>query len=321
MADLDSLPADQRATLGLLLTQGQGYEQIAGLLGIPEAAVRDRAHAALDALGPDVGRRMDPDSRADVADYLLGQQPASEREATRDHLRESPSARAWARGLAGELTPLAAGGLPEIPDEGAVAWRPPPAASDGDRVAPYATRPEAERPASRLGGALLLGGIALIVAVGVILLVSGGNDKHKSTTNAATLARTTPAATSTATTAQQGQTKPIAQINLFSPSGGRRTIGLAQVFAMGNKRALVIAGQGVPPGAYALWLYNSSGSARLLGFVPTRVGSNGRFSTQGQLPTDASKFKQLIVTREPITAKTRAVPKQPGTIVLAGKLP
>ena len=318
MADLESLPPDQRATLQLLLKQGQGYEQIAGLLGIAEGAVRDRAHAALDALGPDVGRRIDPARRAEVADYLLGQQPASEREATRDHLSESATARAWARGVSGELSSLAGGALSEIPDERAPAQTAAGAVPDGDRVAPYAIRPQGDRPASRLGGALLLGGIALIVAVVVILLVSNGGNDNKPQTNAATLARTTP--TQTSTTSRQGQSKPVAQINLFSPSGGRKTLGLAQIFAMGSKRALVIAGQGLAPGAYALWLYNSSGSSQLLGFVPSRVGANGRFTTQGVLPANASRFKQLIVTREPITGKTKTVPKQPGTIVLAGKL-
>ena len=51
MADLDSLPADQRAALQLLLKQGQSYDQLAVLLGIGPDAVRDRAHAALAALG------------------------------------------------------------------------------------------------------------------------------------------------------------------------------------------------------------------------------------------------------------------------------
>ena len=92
---LESLPADQRAVLQLLLKQGQTYDDLSGLLNIDPAAVRERAHAALDALGPDVGRRLDPARRAEVADYLLGQQPASERAATRDHL--AGSAGPWAK--------------------------------------------------------------------------------------------------------------------------------------------------------------------------------------------------------------------------------
>jgi transposase-like protein len=50
---LESLPADQRAALSLLLERGKSYAEIARLLGIPESTVRDRAHAALDAIGGD----------------------------------------------------------------------------------------------------------------------------------------------------------------------------------------------------------------------------------------------------------------------------
>jgi preprotein translocase subunit SecG len=50
MPRLDDLPPDLRATLSLLVDRGKSYAQVAELLGIPEQAVRDRAHAALDAL-------------------------------------------------------------------------------------------------------------------------------------------------------------------------------------------------------------------------------------------------------------------------------
>lgn len=50
MTDLDSLPPDQRAVLSLVLDRGKSYREVGEMLGIPEAAVRDRAHGALDAL-------------------------------------------------------------------------------------------------------------------------------------------------------------------------------------------------------------------------------------------------------------------------------
>ncbi len=52
MASIDSLPADQRAVLQLVLQRGRSYEEIANMLSIDRAAVRDRALAAFDALGP-----------------------------------------------------------------------------------------------------------------------------------------------------------------------------------------------------------------------------------------------------------------------------
>ena len=75
-------------------------------------------------------------------------------------------------------------------------------------------------------------------------------------------------------------------MNLTSASGNSRQVGLAQVFENGNRRAVIVAGQGLQPGAYALWLYNSGSDSKLLGFVPERVGKDGRFATQGELPTE-----------------------------------
>ena len=47
-----SLPADQRAVLELVLQRGRNYDQIARLLSVDRAGVRQRALAAFDALGP-----------------------------------------------------------------------------------------------------------------------------------------------------------------------------------------------------------------------------------------------------------------------------
>jgi len=115
MTSVQALDDTQRAVVQLLLKQGKSYHEIAELLGIDADAVRARAHAALDALGPPTAG-LTASRRAEVADYLLGQQSDAEREATRDHLAESPAARAWARSVAAELRPLAGGDLPDIPD-------------------------------------------------------------------------------------------------------------------------------------------------------------------------------------------------------------
>jgi hypothetical protein len=50
MDPIDRLPPDLSAVLSLLLRQGRSYGEIADMLRIPESAVRDRAHAALDAI-------------------------------------------------------------------------------------------------------------------------------------------------------------------------------------------------------------------------------------------------------------------------------
>lgn len=331
MSELDTLSPDQRAVLQLLLKQGQSYSGIAGLLSLQPEAVRSRAHAALDSLGPDAS--LPSDRRAQIADYVLGQQDDRSKEATHDHLAESPPARAWARNVASALGPLG-GTAATIPDE-----RPSPrgggvdgvAASSGlgDEAAEPAAKPargglnrQLTLPSSRRGGALLLAGLATLLVVLLIVLLGGGSDKKDNAkTNANTLTKSTPATTSTGAASAGGQSKPIAQINLTSPTKSAKTLGLAQVFQKGKQRALIVAGQGLPPGAYALWLYNSPKDARLLGFVPQRVGSQGRFVTQGALGPEGAKFKRLVISRETVAAGTKKLPSAPRNIVLSGAIP
>ena len=75
--------------------------------------MRSRAHAGLDALAPENG--LPDEVTAPLADYLLGQQPERDAEATRGLLAESAPLRDWAAGVAGALADVAPGGLPEIP--------------------------------------------------------------------------------------------------------------------------------------------------------------------------------------------------------------
>ena len=121
MATLDDLPDDQRAVLALVLKQGQSYEGIADLLDLEADTIRSRAHAAVDALGPERGRRLAAGRRAEVADFLLGQQDADEDEDTREYLARSAAARAWARVIVGELRPMGEDRLPELPGAGSAA--------------------------------------------------------------------------------------------------------------------------------------------------------------------------------------------------------
>jgi Sigma-70, region 4 len=377
MAPLDSLPADQRAVLQLVLQRGRTYDDIAKLLSIDRSAVRQRALSALDALGPDTD--LPSDQRADITDYLLGQLSSGAAQQTRERLADSAPERAWARVIASELTDISRDPLPEIPAAGGRSEPPEPTPAQATEAA--ATEPEAiegpgevpagaaaagaaaatapiqpresaasrvtralrgdkadssgedggttERAISRRGGAILLAVLAIVViAVVVILATSGGSSNHP-TTAATTPATTTPAATTgttgTATTGTTGTgtttapTQVVGQINLNSPTAGSKTTGIAEVLKQGATDGIAIVAQNVPANtksdAYAVWLYNAPTDAHLLGFVNPGVTSNGRLSTAGPLPSNASHFKQLIVTRE-----TQASPKSPGTIILQGTL-
>jgi hypothetical protein len=145
-----------------------------------------------------------------------------------------------------------------------------------------------------------------------VFVVTGSSSKKSTGTKPARATASTPAGGSTTAT-------PVAQINLLSPSRSKTTAGIAEVLRQGNNTAIAIVGQGLPANtkhnAYAVWLYNSASDALRLGFVNPGVSKNGRLETTGPLPTNASRYKQLLVTIE-----TTANPKSPGQIVLQGNL-
>jgi len=396
MPTLDNLPGDQRAVLEMVLTRGRSYDEIARLLSLDRAAVRERAQIALDTIGPHT--EVAPEHQHRIADYLLGQLPDDEAAEVRDLLADSPTDRAWARVVSSELSPLTGDSpMPEIPVErstprepdapaapaeaaaGTPAAAPEPATpeplvdppseptgsglgpaqaddtpkrrrgwrrkrDDGSAAAPLAvaadssddagTAPPGGRRSSRLGGAVvLLVGVIAVAAV-VFFLVRGGHSKHTASTPTTT---SVPAASATAPTSSTPDTSTpttststsgtsasvVAQINLSPPSGDKsKAAGIAEVLNEGSVDGIAVVAQNVPanktsphPNAYAIWLYNSPKDAHLLGFVNPAVGKTGRLQTAGNLPTNASRYKQLIVTVE-----TTASPKQPGAIILQGGL-
>jgi hypothetical protein len=348
MASLDSLTPDQRAVLDLVLRRGRSYDDIARLLAIDRAAVRARALAAFDAIGPETG--ITAESRALITDYLLGQLPERVAEQTRERLTHSPYDSAWARVVASELEQVADQPLPEIPD--ATRGRAPASeASSGTARAADASRAQerqsasrpprrrparlSDRPSSRRGGAIMLGvGVIVVaaVAVGLAALLNGGSKKNPSpaasvssssartstagtTTAGTTTAGSTTAGTTTGTSTSQAQI--VAQVNLNPPSGGSAK-GVGLVVKDGSAYGLIIEAQNVAPNdhnAYAAWLYNSPTDSLRLGFVNPAVGKTGKLQVGTALPAKAGHYKQLILTLE-----TQSAPKTPGTIVLQGPL-
>jgi hypothetical protein len=309
MSRIDDLAPDQRAVLQLLLKQGKAYVELATLLRIAPEAVRDRAVGALDELGPRDGAPLAPERKAEVADYLLSQQSASERAATREFLEGSAAGRAWARTVAGELRPLAGEALPEIPAERAEVDE-----AFGALKAREDRKVEVQR-SSRLGGAIILVG-AIVVAVALILIIrgGGGGDDNGGSTKAST--PTTPA-----TQTQAGQPQIDRQINLKPPQGsGSKALGVLYLLRQDGARLLAVQAQGLQPTTrsrfYAVWLAGGGQQPRPLGFTPPVTASgkdHGRLAFANPLPDGAQAYKTFL-----ITAESQRNPKQPGTAVLSG---
>jgi hypothetical protein len=315
MSRIDSLPADQKAVLQLLLRRGSRYDELSGLLRIDEAEVRRRAHGALQALGPD-DAGLSAERREQISDYLLGQQSGEQAAGTRGFLEGSDSGRTWARAVADELREVAGDRLPEVPAEEA----PAEAEADADAPAeadtagaafgaPPRDRERTGPRASRRGGAILLAGL-LIAAVAVVLVFvlrdsdDGGAD-------------TTPAASTSTTQAQQPQV--VAQANLVPPSNrkGSKALGVVLVQRTGAQQQIVAAVQGLSKpktGGYGIWLYSAPGKEKWLGFFASQ-DDQGRLLARGELKESVRDYREILVTRE-----AKGNPADPGPIFLRGPI-
>jgi hypothetical protein len=343
MSGINELSVDQMAVLGLVLRQGRPYSELAGMLDMDEGEMRRRAHEALDALGPDDGAGLPAERRAEIGDYLLGQQGDEQQAATRAFLEESAAGRGWARVVSDQLGDVANDPLPDIPEgsadetpaepvdsaqplapaapvgAGAAAATAPmapvpseaaaAAPGDGDGAAAPTFGADAERRSSRLGGALLLGGIAIVAIAAILFFVLRGNDDSGGDSS-------TPAANTTAT---QAQAKVEAQANLVPPSSRKnlKALGVVLVQKSQGQDQIVAAVQGLPKpksGGYGIWLYSGPGKAQWLGFFASQ-DQQGRLLARGQLKTPISGFREVLVTRE-----SKGNPPRPGPVFLRGPI-
>jgi hypothetical protein len=334
MTPLDLLAPDQRAVLELVLRQDRSYGELSELLGIPERQVRERADAALRSLAG--APRGDVDTGR-ISDWLLGQQTDRAATATRTQLERSEPARAWAaraaerlREVGGERVPAVpeaetpAGAAPVAPrprplrDDPAPRPRPvrdaAPAAAGGGDSGPG---PLAVAGSSRLGGALLIGVVALVLAAFLIwFLTRGGSDP-------ATTAANAPAATATPSSTPQASANDI----LLQGANGSQAAGLMRLFKSQNGSVqFAIGAQNIPNNRkgefYAVWFTKKDGTAKLLGFPQTSV-TNNVLTVGGPGKKDAKDFPRLFATYDKvlITRETKARPAKPGPIVLSGTLP
>ena len=117
VATFDQLPAEQRAIIELVVARGRSYDALADVLQVSPQRVRELAREALVELSPRTGKRVDPEWRGQVADYMLGQQSSAESTATQAHLKRDETSRTWALSLLDALDMLFENGnLPTVPD-------------------------------------------------------------------------------------------------------------------------------------------------------------------------------------------------------------
>jgi hypothetical protein len=144
--ELDRLPPDQRAVLSLVLERGRSYSEVADMLAIPERTVRERAHAALDALAMDA---------------------ASEAFAGEGESRAIAGVGAGASRLRASA---------ELSSHGGSGHPPRRVREPGGR---------STSASSRRAGLMLLGGLLVVIVIAVVLISSGGGKSSSTTTTKA----------------------------------------------------------------------------------------------------------------------------------------
>jgi len=346
---LDAIAPDQRAVLQLVLQRGRSYAQIAELLKISEDAVRARAHAGLAGLAPQV--ELPADKVAAISDFLLEQQNGKPRQATRRMLRTSEPAHEWATAVSATLADVAGDALPGIParkddaataapvaepeaeaevedasdpetsEESAPSPRPRPRraapAANAAAAAPPG-EPAPSRRVSKRGGALLIGGIGVLVAALLVWVfaIRGGDDGDNGNPTAGN-ATPTPTATP--------QAQEVGQIALKGTGSARDAAATMRLFSAQNQLAFTLEGTKVPASreneAYAVWFVNGSKSQRLGYAAP--VTADGKLGTSGPREEDLAKFPEWLGSyRQVVVSRDRSQnAKAPGPIVLRGNLP
>lgn len=302
MTTFEQLPPDQRATLSLLLRKHKTYAEVAATLDISASAVHDRAHAALAVLAPGLARELTPELRSEVSDYLLGQQDPQRASQTRGRISGSAAARDWAQALTAELAQVSGGEPDQVsgggPDEA------PPAVRDREPGRPSV---------SRRGGLALLGALIVIVIVAVVLIVSGGKGKGTGEQSAQSSGK--------GGAAEQGsepQGHLTAELPLTAAEPGGSAKGGVEVVTYEGHKLFLLAADGLEPSAgkgffYAVWLLDPKGNVKPTGYKAPTVSSSGNLSATGVLPSNASDYERIELTRE-----TGSHPTSPGRIVLEG---
>jgi hypothetical protein len=268
MPRLDDLPPDLRATLSLLVDRGKSYAQVAELLDIPEQAVRDRAHAALDTLAGAPGETPSPPAPA----------PPPRGERTGPAHAGAPR-RAAAASVSGPAT-----GLPVSRRGGALLL-------SGIVVVVIVV------VILLTGGGGGSGGSS--TSTGTSVSATTGTNGH--TTSSAAKSTKSSAAKPPNVTNQLTLNSP----DSSSKSIGIAEIlaeGTQHAFYMAAEH--LPPSQGF---SYVIWLYNSPSSAEAISKAPT-VTSNGRMQGGALLPSNAANYHQMLLTRETSNSPTQPGP-------------
>ncbi len=308
MATFDQLSAEQRAIIELVLKQGQSYDELSDMLGLPTARVRELAKQALVRLSPVSAGAVGDEWQAQLADYLLNQQSGPEATATRGHLRRSEAARGWARSVLDSLEQFYdEKNLPTVPegDSRPERERKPPRERRPARPRRELS-PEAQSAIQRRrlvgGGAVAALLVALVVLVWPVGLLLGDDDSSSASEGGGGAGgiEEPPAGGG-----EGGPPRLVGQLPLAAVEGleGNETAGGdAGIVQNGDILQLVVQAR-LPENArneaYEVWLYNSDEDAMSVGAQV--ADPQGVFTGAKELPDGYEDYRFIDISREPVT--------------------
>ncbi|MET0730688.1 MAG: hypothetical protein ABWZ03_05795 [Solirubrobacterales bacterium] len=270
-----AMTPDQRATLQLLLERGQTYSDLATLLAVDEAEVRDRARAALTELGG-----ADPDRNVGLTDYLLGQaDPIGRADASR-HLRDDPGDHALATALSERLREMFPDAeLPRLPGEPRQRRRPRAKAAEGGEPRGPERGPAGLTPSqTRL---VVVLGSAAVLLIAVVLAVTGAFGGGDDDESSAAGEETTTAA------AAPADEQAIERVALRPTSGGNASGEALFGLATGDQPFVEVAIDGLDPAPqgeqYVIWLMLTRTQGYPLS--PIDVDQQGSYSNRFPIPS------------------------------------
>jgi hypothetical protein len=310
-----ALSEDQKAMLRLLAQREQGYEDLAALMGLSVDEVRVKVKDALDQL----------EAQGESAPDLPPEPARAEEPAP---VAPKPSA-----AVAPAAEPAPSGEPAPRVEEPAAAEAPTaPATKAPARPKSPSSRPRPSLPKGTGARAALGAGLLVLIALVVVLAVSGGGDSADKTTASSGAGAVEEAIDANAASGGKEVTQAV-----LDPVDGGDAKGIAVFGRIKNSLALQIEASGLEPTgkgeSYTVWLYESP--QKMLPLASTRIGSNGKLAARVEVPTEVlgylanETFDQIDISKtadatlKASLAKAtqeKKVPVYTGTDVLRGRI-
>jgi hypothetical protein len=129
-----------------------------------------------------------------------------------------------------------------------------------------------------------------------VVLASSGGDESSDSSSSSTPAAPAPQSSKQPAAAKPSKPAPASDAVALTPVAGASGVkGTAKLLDGGKRLSLEV--DGLPAGAYEVWLYDS-----VIDAVSIGKGTGPKLSIDAKLPSTASNYRYIDVSREPADA-------------------